>query len=162
MLSGKNLNRAKADMRRKNKTLLVRRTADILQNNEGASIVLVTIIAVIVVTSVIILSVNVNALMAAANKQYNQDQAYEAARSMGEALDDNINSQKFDLSDYADYSEHEGYIINDSYEDITVAVKIERRGMDTYAVIVTAIASGEEYVYTAIYYGTDKTYMRLS
>ena len=149
-------------MRRKNMTTMFRRTADILQNNEGASIVLVTIIAVIVVTSVVILNVNANALMSAANKQYNQDQAYEAARSMGEAIDDNINSQNFELSDYADYTENNGYIIADTYENISVTVKIERRGLDTYAVIVAAQASCEEYVYTATYYGSAKTYMRLS
>ena len=149
-------------MKRKNKTLFLRKTAEILQNNEGASIVLVTIIAVIVIASVIVLSVSSNALLTSANSQYNQDQAYEAALTMGEAIDDNIRAQRFDLSKYADYEENDGVIISDSYENISVNVKVEKRAVDTYAVIVTAKAAAQEYVYVAVYSGSQKTYMRLS
>ena len=53
--------------------------------NEGSSIVLVTIIAIIIVTGIIILRVTTSSLWASADKQYNQDQAYMAATDKNEA-----------------------------------------------------------------------------
>ena len=72
-------------MRRKGKKTM--RNNYFLRGNEGSSIVLVTIIAIIIVTGIIILRVTTSSLWASADKQYNQDQAYIAATSLGEAID---------------------------------------------------------------------------
>lgn len=151
-----------AFMRRINKTSLTGRTADILQNNEGASLVLVAIIAIIVVTSVVVLSVNVNTLWASAGKQYYQDQTYEAAKSMGASIDKLISNQKLALANYDGLQ-----MFSDEFENITVTVRVESRGTDKHAVIVTAKTPDPdnpvaEYVYTAIYAGSGNVYMRVS
>lgn len=146
-------------MRCRNKTSLIRRTARILRNEEGASIVLVTIISIIVVASVIILAINVNSLIASADKQYSRDQAYEAAKSMGSSFDTIISKGQMDLKAFADGSE----VFSDSSQNIDVKVKVKSTGqVDTYTLIVTAETNNEEYVYTATYYGSGKTYMRIS
>jgi hypothetical protein len=147
-------------MRRKCKKALSTRTTDILRSNEGASIVLVTIISVIVVASIIILSINVNTLVTSADRQYFRDQAYEAATSMGSAIDGLVNENKAPLDDYAEIPE----LINDTSNNINVTVKVEavENATNTYTVIVTATSAGEEYIYTATYFGTGTTYMRIS
>ena len=161
MLSGKM--RAKADMRCIYKTLLKRRTADILRNNEGASLVLVTIIAIIITTSVVILSVNVNTLITSADRQCYQDQAYEAARSMGVSLDQLINDHKIKLEDYCVEGDEDTVLIrDDSSGHVVVEARVERLGLDTYLLLVSATCSGEEYVYSATYSGSNKTYFRVN
>ena len=152
----------KADMRRVNKTSLNGRVADILHNNEGASLVLVTIIAIIVVTSIVVLSVNVNTLWASADKQYYQDQAYEASKSLGSAIDTLISNQKLTLADYSGT-----VMFSDEFENIHVKARVEDRGSGYYDVIVTAKTPNEEspvaeYAYTATYYGSGKTYTRVN
>ncbi len=148
-----------ADMRRKCKTALSKRTADILHSNDGASIVLVTIISIIVIASILVLSVNVNTLMTSADRQYFRDQAYEAATSMGSAIDGLINQNKLPLDKYADRE-----LISDSSNnvDVTVTVKALDTSVNTYTVTVTATTAGESYIYTATYYGANTTYMRVS
>lgn len=149
-------------MRRVNKTALNGRVADILHNNEGASLVLVTIIAIIVVTSVVVLSVNVNTLWASADKQYYQDQAYESAKSLGSAIDTMISGQKLTLSDYSGK-----VMFSDEFENIYVKARVEDRGAGYFDVIVTAKTPNEEspvaeYAYTATYYGSGKIYTRVN
>jgi len=143
------------------KTSLRSRTSSILRDNEGASLVLVTIIAVIIISSVIILSVNVNTLIASANQQYNQDQAYEAARSMGSALDKLINDHKLALDSFLDGNK-EATLISDEGSFVTVEAKVKGTLTDTYVITVTATASEEKYIYSATYFGSGTTYMRVS
>ena len=89
-------------MNRRFKTKPDNRFTVILRGNEGASIVLVTIIAILIVTGVIILRTTTSALWASADKQLNQDQAYEMATSMGNSLDGIIVGNKsLDLSSIA-------------------------------------------------------------
>lgn len=146
-------------MRCKRKTTLSKRTAGILRDNEGASIVLVTIISILVVTSVVILSVNVNTLISSADRQYFRDQAYEAARTMGSSLDDLINENKLNLEDHANGAE----LISDSSNNIEVTVTVSEvtTSANTYKVAVAAKAGSEEYIYTATYYGSNNVYMRV-
>ena len=87
-------------MKRKNKTSLIDRSSDILRGNEGASIVLVTIIAVIILTCIIVLRVTTSTLWASADKQYNQDQAYMLATTMGATIESLIQDKTIVLTDY--------------------------------------------------------------
>lgn len=74
-------------MKRVRSDNLIKRTAHILSNNEGASLVLVSILAIIVLTAVVILRITTSTFMASSNRQLNQDQAYELAASLGESID---------------------------------------------------------------------------
>lgn len=78
---------------------LIKRTSKILRSNDGASLVLVSILAIIVLTAVVILRVTTNTFMASSNKQLNQDQAYELAASLGESIDTLVEDGKYNIYD---------------------------------------------------------------
>lgn len=89
-------------MNRRFKTKPDNRFTTLLRDNKGASIVLVTIIAILIITAVIILRTTSSALWASADKQLNQDQAYEMATSLGNSLDELIvNNKSIALADIA-------------------------------------------------------------
>ena len=131
------------------KTSLCRRTADILRSNDGTSIVLVTIIAIIIIASVIILRITTSSLWASAGRQYNQDQAYEMANSMGASIDYLISDGTISLRDYT----AETTVIDSKPTYISnarVVVKIMPSG-DGFVVEVTATVADASYVYSAFY-----------
>ena len=78
------------------------RTAKILGNNEGASMVLVAVLALIVLTAVVVLRVTTTTFMASSNRQLNQDQAYELAASLGASIDRLIEADKYSIADVSD------------------------------------------------------------
>lgn len=84
-------------MKRVRRDNLIKRTAQILSNNEGASLVLVSILAIIVLTAVVILRITSSTFMASSNRQLNQDQAYELAASLGESIDILIERGEYDI-----------------------------------------------------------------
>ena len=86
-------------MRKINRNNLIKRTARILGNNEGASLVLVSVLAIIVLTAVVVLRVSTTTFMASTNRQLNQDQAYELAASLGESINLLIEEDKFRIFD---------------------------------------------------------------
>ncbi|MCR4775038.1 MAG: hypothetical protein K5869_01530 [Saccharofermentans sp.] len=137
-------------MKRIRRDNLIKRTASILGNNEGASLVLVAILAIVVLTAVVILRVTTSTFMASANRQLNQDQAYELAASLGSSIDELIADGKYSLddidSDKTIYS-HSGFsgLPNASVEamiDVEPDVKVLR---------VTAKVGKAQYVYTKEY-----------
>ena len=141
-------------MKRIRRDNLFKRTAAILGNNEGASLVLVAIIAIIVLTSVVALRVATTTFMASANRQYNQDQAYELSASLGASIDVLISEGKIDLDDYKTskdgiYRQHRFAKVaapNDPTKDTLVAdIKVEN---GVKKVVVTASVGTAEYVYT--------------
>ena len=85
-------------MRKINRNNLKGRIARILGNNDGASLVLVSVLAIIVLTAVVVLRVTTTTFMASANRQLNQDQAYELAASLGESIDLLISEGKYDIN----------------------------------------------------------------
>lgn len=84
-------------MRKINRNNLKGRITRILGNNDGASLVLVSVLAIIVLTAVVVLRVTTTTFMASANRQLNQDQAYELAASLGESIDLLISEGKYDI-----------------------------------------------------------------
>ena len=86
-------------MKRVRRDNLIKRTAQILSNNEGASLVLVSILAIIVLTAVVILRITTSTFMASSNRQLNQDQAYELAASLGESIDILIERGDYNIQD---------------------------------------------------------------
>ena len=150
-------------MRLLNKKKISNRAAAILRGNEGASIVLVTIIAILIVTGVIILRVTTSALWASADKQLNQDQAYEMATSMGNSIDVLIITEKDIKLD--EISQSNGVIINktdiNELPDGTIEANVTRdSNTGVYTVTVEAHVAHASYVYTAKYTGSGTNYKR--
>ena len=144
-------------MKRIGKRVLTKRVSDFLRSNDGASIVLVTIIAVIIVVGVIVLSINSSTLLAFADKQYSKDQAYEAATSLGVTLDEYISRGTLELDDHAGEE-----IFTDELNGISVTAIVEDLNNNTYAVVVTADSHSSQYVFTAKYTGSGSAYMRVA
>jgi len=148
-------------MRRISKTSIKGRALDILRDNEGTSIVLVTIIAIIIITGVVILRVTTGSLWASADKQLSQDQAYEMATSLGEAIDSLIDEHKLALD--AIYSQG-GALMTDNNSGLansSVSAAVSKVG-DDYLVTVSSRVARSEYVFTASYSGSGTSYTRKS
>jgi hypothetical protein len=154
-------------MNRRIKTKPDNRFTAILRGNEGASIVLVTIIAILIITGVIILRTTTSALWASADKQLNQDQAYEMATSMGNSLDGIIVGNKsLDLSSIA---AGDGVIISktsiNGLPNATISASVEPLSKDdnnrVYNVTVEANVATASYSYIAQYSGSGTNYRRL-
>jgi hypothetical protein len=146
-------------MKRKNKTIIYRRLADILRGNEGTSLVLVTIIAIIIVTCVIILRTTTSAFWASADKQYNQDRAYMLATSMGDAVDALIQEDDtFHLTDYSNANRQ--LILRDNsipgdmpnaYVEVYVTAVKSNDVVEGYLVEIESHVVNSDYVYSAYY-----------
>lgn len=139
-------------MRRIRRDNLIKRTAAVLGNNEGASLVLVSILAILVLLAVVILRLATTTFMASANRQLNQDQAYELAASLGSSIDELITSGKYDLDNISSDST----IYNRSsfpglHANSSVVAKIDVEG-NYKILIVTAKVGQAQYVYTKEYY----------
>lgn len=129
---------------------LIKRTEAVLGNNEGASMVLVSIVAILVLLAVVILRLATSTFMASANRQLNQDQAYELAASLGTSIDVLISEGKYDIdsvtSDKSIYSKT-GF---SGLPNASVNAKVEV-GTDVKTLIVTAVVGKAQYVYTKEY-----------
>ena len=137
-------------MRRISKTSAGRRAADILKSNDGTSIVLVTIIAILVITAVVILRMSTSSLLAGSDKQYRQDQAYMLATSMGNSLDNLIVTKTIRLTDYT--NPNGTVLITDtpSLPKSSVTATVTPSGVG-YVLEVEATVAGETYIYSAYY-----------
>ena len=139
-------------MRRIRHDNLIKRTAEVLGSNEGASLVLVSVLAILVLVAVVILRLATTTFMASANRQLNQDQAYELAASLGASIDDLIEAGKYDLdsvvSDKQIYERttFSGFPANSS---VTAKIYVEEH---VKILIVTAKVGKAQYVYTKEYY----------
>ncbi len=133
-----------------------RRLTDILRGNEGTSLVLVSIIAIIILTGVIILRITTSSLWASADKQYTQDRAYVMATSMGDSIDALIRDGSINL---ASYTSSTTFNPSGSYND-PIEATIAPEGENGYRVTVRAKAGNSEYVYSAYYTNTKGSYTR--
>jgi hypothetical protein len=150
-------------MRRDN---IFRRTSRILGDNEGASLVLVAILATIVLTAVIVVRIATTSFMASANRQLNQDQAYELAASLGESINLLIEEDKFliydvTLDEYVTDSDtgvttyYKTIYNQNGFEglpDASVVAIVTETGDGSGRILeVTADVGSAEYIYTREY-----------
>ena len=139
----------------------------ILRANSGASIILVAIIAILIITGVIILRTTTSALWASADKQLSQDQAYEMATSLGNSLDEIIQQKK--SLDLSNISSGDGVIIPETevlnLPNATVSAKVkplsDEQTNRVYIVTAEAKVAGSTFSYSAQYSGSGKNYQRL-
>lgn len=137
------------------------RIKDILKSNEGASLVLVSVLAIVVLTAVIMLRVTSGTFMASASKQLNQDQAYELAASMGESIDNLIADGKLDINAVPLTANAEGIEESvivprqdgfDGLPDSNVVAKVVRNSSNGNRMLVVESHVGQaSYVYTKEY-----------
>ena len=147
-------------MKRIKRDNLIKRTAAVLGNNEGASLVLVSILAILVLLAVVILRLATTTFMASANRQLNQDQAYELAASLGSSIDELITSGRYDLDSIdEDRFENDNKQIykNTSLPGLpkssSVVAEIDvDNDKHVKILIVTAKVGQAKYVYTKEYY----------
>ncbi|MBR5386325.1 MAG: hypothetical protein IK142_01940 [Clostridiales bacterium] len=123
-----------------------------MRGNDGASLVLVSIIAIIIITGVVILKMTTNSLWASADKQYYQDQAYVEATSLGESIDKLISEGKIDLS-----TEQFNSIRR---SDLIISVAEIDTTNHVYRLSITSHVGNSEYTYTATYKGSGTSYTR--
>ena len=153
-------------MRKINRNNLIKRAAQILRNNEGASMVLVSVLAIIVLTAVVVLRVATTTFMASTNRQLNQDQAYELAASLGESINLLIEEDKFliydvTLDEYVTDSDtgvttyYKTIYNQNGFEglpDASVVAIVTETGDGSGRILeVTADVGSAEYIYTREY-----------
>ena len=132
----------------------------ILRGNEGTSIVLVSIMAVIIITCVVILRMVTSSLWASADKQYNQDQAYMLATTCGKALEDHILAGKINLDGF---NFDDTAALASSLPNASIRASASLRQADgNYVLTVTGTVGEATYVYTALYSGSGTSYTRVS
>lgn len=141
-------------MKLKHKSTLDRRISDILQSENGTSIVFVSIIAIIVITGVVILRVTAGSLWASADKQYSQDKAYLMATSLGESIDALIDDGKIVLDSYEGANQQVIFYEAVSSETVTATVTQSENG---YLIEVRADIPNSVYVYRAFYYKSESS-----
>ena len=149
-------------MRRKQHNLKQNRVYSVLRDKEGTSLVLVSIIAILVVTGVVILRITTSTLLASADKQKNQDQAYMIAVSLGDSIDDAIAkgtiSDPHVLDEFDDSDNTKNAIPNSG---VNVSVTDSQSGMDTYTIVtISSCVADAEYVYKLTYLKSGSTYIR--
>lgn len=143
-----------------------------LENNRGASLVLVSIFSVIVISLALTLGVVSSMLLSNAELRNRQNQAYELSTSLSYKLetlivnptDDGSHESCIDLDDFisAPTGAGSGQImrqenfsgIPDSYVEATVKRAIDGNNKTYYILTVTASAAGETYTRTTEYGGT--------
>lgn len=141
-------------MKLKHKSTLDRRISDILQSENGTSIVFVSIIAIIVITGVVILRVTAGSLWASADKQYSQDKAYLMATSLGESIDALIDDGKIVLDSFEGANQQVIFYEAVSSETVTATVTQSENG---YLIEVRADIPNSIYVYRAFYYKSESS-----
>ena len=141
-------------MRRKFKTGIGKRVSAVMRGNDGASIVLVTIISILIITGVIILRTTTSALWASADKQLNQDQAYELAASLGESIDILIERGDYNIQNETSGKEIYSSVTNDDKFTGLPDAKVVAKVTDIAGgkkLTVTANVGKAEYVYVKDY-----------
>ena len=137
-------------MRRIRRDNLIKRTAAILGNNEGASLVLVSILAILVLLSVVVLRLATTTFMASSNRQLNQDQAYELAASLGASIDELIDEGLYDLAIVDTSQDIYTHGAFSGLPNSSVVARIEV-GTNVKTLKVTAVVGKAQYIYTKEY-----------
>ena len=141
-------------MRKIRRDNLIKRTREVLSNNEGASLILVSILAIIVLTAVVVLRVTTSTFMASSNRQLNQDQAYELAASLGESIDILIERGDYNIQNETSGKEIYSSVTNDDKFIGLPDAKVVAKVTDIAGgkkLTVTANVGKAEYVYVKDY-----------
>lgn len=141
-------------MRRIRGNKLIKRTREVLVSNEGASLVLVCILAIIVLTAVVVLRITTSTFLASSNRQLNQDQAYELAASLGESIDILVERGDYDIFGQTPDTIYDSVSKGDNFTGLPSGSKVVAEVSDITEgkrLTVTANVGNAEYVYVKDY-----------
>ena len=141
-------------MRRIRNDKLIKRTREVLAGNEGASLILVCILAIIVLTAVVVLRITTSTFLASSGRQLNQDQAYELAASLGESIDIMVERGDYDIFKQAPNTIYDSVSKGDTFTGLPADSKVVAKVSDISEgkrLTVTANVGDAEYVYEKDY-----------
>ncbi|MCR5634006.1 MAG: hypothetical protein K6F90_01705 [Lachnospiraceae bacterium] len=132
---------------------------EIIKSNKGTSLVLVAALTVVIVALTVALRVTAGMIMASANSQLNQDQAYELAVSLGDTLEEKILNPD-DSGEYKTGLEliSGTELVNmtgfDGLPGASVTAMVSKDSEDRYVLTVTSNVGKASYIWTGIYKGS--------
>ena len=133
---------------------------DIIKSNRGSSLVLVSALTVIIIAITVALRVTAGMIMASANMQLNQDQAYELAYSLGNSLEEKIlnpdknvvgSKTQLELVDNTVLVDMSGF---DGLPGASVKAVVKKDSDGRFVLTVTSKVGKADYIWTAIYKGS--------
>ncbi|MCR5128062.1 MAG: hypothetical protein K6B69_08155 [Lachnospiraceae bacterium] len=128
-----------------------------IKSNKGSSLILVAALTVVIIGVTVSLRIMAGIIMASANQQLNQDQAYELATSLGNALEERIlngdgtKKTMLELRDGATLVDMSGF---EGMPDASVMAKVTSDGNGRYVLQVTSEVGEAKYLWTATYQGS--------
>lgn len=137
-----------------------------LKSNKGSSLILVAALTVVIIGLTVSLRILAGIIMASANHQLNQDQAYELATSLGNALEERIlngeaekeedpgyvpKAALLELTDNATLADMKGF---DGMPDASVKAKVRVDENGRYVLTVRSEVGKASYIWTGIYEGS--------
>ena len=133
-----------------------------LENNRGASLVLVSILSTLVIGMAAALLIVSSLIMSTSVRKTRENQAYELATSLSSKLEylilnetsDGAHKSQIELTDGTTLVSESGFSsIPDSSVTAVVTSSTDAGGETYYIVTVTATAAGETYIKTTEYSG---------
>ena len=146
-----------------------------LKSNKGSSLILVAALTVVIIGITVSLRILAGIIMASANQQLNQDQAYELATSLGNALEERIvNGEEAETGGEGETATPKKALLNlnavidqkngvlvpetkgfDGMPDPSVKADVEKDAeKDRFVVTVEAHVGKAVYIWTGIYQGS--------
>ena len=136
-----------------------------LKSNKGSSLILVAALTVVIIGVTVSLRIMAGIIMASANQQLNQDQAYELATSLGNALEERIINGEaeredpnfvpkkalLELTNNATLVDMSGF---DGMPDASVTAKVKLDEAGRYVLTVKSEVGKASYIWTGIYEGS--------
>ncbi len=130
----------------------------VLKSNRGSSLVLISALTVIIIALTVSLRIAAGMIMASANNQLNQDQAYELAVSLGNSLESRIINPDGDKAT--------GLVLNagDKLVDMSgfdgmpeghVEAVVSKDDADRFVLTVTSKVGKATYIWKGIYKGSE-------
>ncbi len=148
-----------------------------LKSNKGSSLILVAALTVVIIGLTVSLRILAGIIMASANQQLNQDQAYELATSLGNALEERIlNGENADeveeggepkktfldlksiLGEQDSIQLMEKMTGFDNLPKSSVEAVLTKNNENQYIVTVKSIVGEASYIWTGIYRIKDEGY----
>ena len=129
----------------------------IIKSNKGTSLVLVAALTVVIVALTVALRVAAGVIMASANQQLNQDQAYELATSLGDSLEEKIlnpsgtDKTGLELVDNTKLVDMSGF---DGMPEASVIAMVSKDTEGRFVLTVTSNVGKASYIWKATYKGS--------
>ena len=132
---------------------------ELIKSNKGTSLVLVAALTVVIVALTVALRVAAGMIMASANMQLNQDQAYELAVSLGDTLEEKIlnpdsaNNKKtcLELVPGTELVNMSGF---DGMPDASVVANVSKDDQGRFVLTITSKVGKATYIWTGTYKGS--------